>query len=207
MKKLAGVGSGALGAAPSIAQLARSFGDHAASLLAPLLRLKNGFYAFESALHVFPDVTAGGERGLLEWNATELWRGEYAGMADGAVYFAEDVFGAQFCVREHAVCTFDPETGEFETIARDLDEWATAVLDEYSLLTGFPLAHEWQTQHGMLPAGSRLVPKQPFVLGGEFALENLHALDAVKGMKFRADIAVQVRDLPDGASVELKVID
>jgi hypothetical protein len=45
------------------------------------------------------------------------------------------------------------------------------------------------------------------VLGGEFSVENLHAVEAVKGMKYRGSIAVQLRDLPDGTPVKLNVID
>jgi hypothetical protein len=128
-------------------------------------------------------------------------------MAEGATYFGEDVFGVQFCIRDGAVCTFDPETGAFEVMARDLEEWASHVLDDYGMWTGHPIAHEWQAEHGQIPLGSRLVPITPFVLGGDFAVANVHALDAVKGMQFRASIAVQIRDLPDGAKVELRAVD
>jgi hypothetical protein len=192
---------------PDRARLAEAFGAPVASLLGEVLELRNGFYAFESALHVFSDRSAGNERGLVEWNARELWRGDYDGLADGAVYFAEDVFGTQFCARENAIYTFDPETGEFEAMAGSLEEWASEILDDYESLTGSPLAHEWQVAHGPIPIGSRLVPMRPFVLGGEYEVENLRAMDAVKSMKFCASIAVQIRDLPDGAAVELRLVD
>jgi hypothetical protein len=44
----------------------------------------------------------------------------------------------------------------------------------------------------------------PFVLGGEFVLDNMYMADAVEGMRFRADIARQIKDLPDGAEIKLK---
>jgi hypothetical protein len=172
-----------------------------------MLSLKNGFYAFEGALHVYSDGGAPGEPGLVEWNADDLWKCEYQGMAKGLLCFAEDVFGMQFCLKDGGVSRFDPETGHVEAVASDPEHWAEMILGDHELWTGFRLAHDWQVKHGPLPIGSRLVPITPFVLGGEFTSKNLHALEAVKGMRYRASIAVQIRDLPDGASVNLRVID
>lgn len=45
------------------------------------------------------------------------------------------------------------------------------------------------------------------MLGGEFVLDNLYLADAVEGMKLRADIASQIRDLPDGAQIKFSVED
>ncbi len=38
-------------------------------------------------------------------------------------------------------------------------------------------------------------------------MENLYALNAVEGMRVRADVAGQTRHLPDGTVVRLKVVD
>src|SRR4051812_6689365 len=68
-----------------------------------LLRRRNGFYAFESALHVFP---FGREEGVLDletWNVASTWRDEYAGQMDGCLVFAEDTFGFPFCIESGAV--------------------------------------------------------------------------------------------------------
>jgi hypothetical protein len=194
-------------AAVSAHRLADAFGKENSEALRPLLDRKNGFYAFESALRVYPDLGTPNEKGIIEWNDQDLWRGEYDGLADGGLFFAEDVFGGQFCLKDQRICTFDPETGAFETMASDLEDWAGKILDDFSLWTGHQLGHTWQLAHGTIPAGFRLLPKIPFVLGGEFSNENLHAIEAVRGMKFRASIAVQIRDLPDGAEVVLASID
>jgi hypothetical protein len=50
----------------------------------------------------------------------------------------------------------------------------------------------------------RLLPKTPFVCGGKYQLDNLYSVEEVKGMQFRASIANQIRDLPDGSDVVLK---
>jgi hypothetical protein len=187
--------------------VAGRFGSKTAKNLGPLLELANGFYAFEQALHVFADVSNSNEKGLFDWNNETLWRRDYDGMADNAVFFAEDVFGTQFCIREGGVATFDPETGRFEKMAADVEAWAGAVCEDYQFWTGHKVAHEWQAKHGSIALGARLIPKVPFVLGGEYSTENLHPLEAVKAMRYRASIAVQIRDLPDGSPVVLHVGD
>lgn len=175
--------------------------------LASLLSRCNGFYAFESALHVRAAGPTGGEPSVQEWNSEELWRSAYGAMSEGHLFFAEDAFGGQFSIKDEQVFTFDPETGDAVALSSSLEDWADQVLFDYEVLTGFPVAHDWQQIHGALPAGARLVPKQPFVLGGEYAVENLHALDAAESMLYRAEIAVQIRDLPEGASVTFKVVE
>jgi hypothetical protein len=175
--------------------------------LAALLTKVNGFYAFESALHVFPAGRAEHTMGLRRWNDDHLWRSGYEDLAEGYLFFAEDVFGCQFAIKNETVFSFDPETGESVAIAETLEGWAAALLEDYEVNTGYPLAHDWQLRNGVLLDGLRLVPKRPFVLGGEFSVENLYALDSVKGMRLRAELAVQLRDLPEGATVNFTVVE
>ena len=176
--------------------------------LRELLARCNGFLAFESALHVFPLTASRADVVTLEaWNAQDLWRNGYEGLADGLVFFAEDIFGGQFALSPHGVVSFNPETGEVAYVADSLESWASRILDDYELLTGFPLAHSWQQRHGQLPAGQRLLPKRPFVLGGGFSVENLYPLDSVEGMRLRAELATQIANLPEGAAVTFKIIE
>lgn len=188
-------------------QLEHYLDKRTANELQLLLQMKNGFYAFEGALHVFADFGNANEKGLLEWNQDDLWRKYYEGMAENAVFFAEDVFGTQFCIRNGQIATFDPETAAFETIAVNIKEWAQLILDDYEFWTGYKIAHDWQMQYGPIPIGRRLVPTTPFVLGGSYSVANVRAIDAIEGMNYRASIAVQIRDLPDGTQVTLRVID
>ena len=45
------------------------------------------------------------------------------------------------------------------------------------------------------------------MLGGEYDVSNVYALDAAVGMELRGELAVQLRDLPDGAKVTYRVVD
>jgi hypothetical protein len=172
--------------------------------LADMLNLINGFYAYESALFVRPLHNAVPPLGLLEWNARDCWVTNYPDDLSDVLFFAEDVFGGQYCIRKGSICTFNPETGVFEEMNTSLDAWANDVITDHNFRTGFSLAHSWQVQNAPLQPGRRLIPKVPFVLGGKYEVNNLHSLDEVNGMLFRASIANQIRDLPDGAEIVLK---
>jgi hypothetical protein len=174
--------------------------------LAELLSLTNGFWAYESALLVRPLRNAAAPVGIEEWNDPALWKSSYGGGLSNVLCFAEDAFGVQYCLRNGAVCTFDPETGLFEDVAPTLAGWAELVVQDADFRTGYPLAHDWQTRNGPLHPGKRLLPKVPFVLGGKFEIDNLYECIDVDGMLFRASIANQIRDLPDGAQIVLDLV-
>jgi hypothetical protein len=176
------------------------------SELFSMLAKKNGFYAFETALHVLP-VTSDPGSGLAGWNSQALWRSGYLDLAEHLFFFAEDIFQDQFCFspKHDGVLRFHAETGEATLMADSLEEWAGGVLSNYEVETGWPLAHEWQAKNGPLSLGKRLMPKIPFFLGGEYKIDNLWAGDPIKGMRFKADLAIQTRDLPEGARVKLRV--
>lgn len=173
--------------------------------LAEILNARNGFFAFEGALRFFPSRSVPVSYGMIEWNGQDLWRFEYNDLTQGCLFFAEDIFGGQFAVVNEKICTFDSETGQIVEVAADFDRWAALILADYEVLTGYQLAREWQVKHGKLAGRDRLVPKTPFVLGGDFALPNLVAIDAVKGMRARGNLARQIRDLPDGAKIRYEV--
>jgi hypothetical protein len=203
IEELLGLAGPALGEAPGIE--AESVDADVEQELMAMLAEVNGFYAFEAALHVFP-VKSGEHMDLVRWNSSNLWRDAYGPLAEDLIFFAEDAFGGQFALSENGVVSFDPETGDAEFIAATLEGWAGQLLADYEMLTGFPLAHEWQELFGALPLGARLLPKTPFVLGGEFAVNNLFAAGAVEGMRMRGDIALQLRDHPDGTTVVYRVV-
>lgn len=192
---------------PELTEGLRGLAGSLADDLLRMLRQRNGFYALESALHVFPTRSSQEEIGLDDWNENTLWRNDYKGLADGCLFFAEDVFGGQFCIKNNHIYTFDPETGALAYLADDIEGWAKAIISDYDVLTGYSLAHQWQKQNDQLPAKKRLLPKLPFVAGGRFVLDNLYLADAGEGMRFRADIANQIKGLPDGAQIKFNVTD
>jgi Protein of unknown function DUF2625 len=170
-----------------------------------LLTALNGGYAFESALHIFGTGNDRPDWSIASWNQPTSWRDEYQTLNPAGTMFAEDVFGGQFVLCEGGVATFDPETGELEMMADSLEGWAEELLDDYDFYTGQSLAHDWQQLHGVLLDKQRLVPKIPFVFNGEFETANLAAVDALRSMKARADLALQLLNHRDGTKVKLHV--
>lgn len=175
-----------------------------------LLSMRDGFYAFEGALLVRPFHDTPTVLGLVTWNSFDLWKSQYPDTdADIQCYtfFAENIFGEQFFLAYDWVGKFDPETGESHRIADNLDAWAGEVLADCDYLTGHGLAHQWQKMHGRLPEGSRLIPKVPFVLQGEFDVSNLVAKLELEAITIRAQLASQLLGLKDGETITFEIMD
>lgn len=170
-----------------------------------LLTARNGFYAFESALHVFPAGETENGLSLSEWNSFGLWKSHYGEDISSVVFFAEDIFGEQFAIKDSKIHRFDSETYEFSYISESLELWAREVLEDYENQTGYTSAHKWQNIYGPIPPGYRLIPKMPFILDGSFEIDNLRVDDPVHAMHFRAELANKIRNLPDGATIEIQI--
>ncbi|WP_050030708.1 hypothetical protein [Verrucomicrobium sp. BvORR034] len=175
--------------------------------LCDLLLRKNGFYAFEAALLVRPFGESLTPISLDPWNKPDLWLDAYRLDLPELYFFAEDVFGGQFALSKDGVVSFDPETGKLERVSSSLEGWAEGLLDDYDYFTGYSLASAWQKEHGCLPMGSRLIPKQLFVLGGDFESSNLMCVKDVRGMRSRGFFATELKDVPDGGQVTFELVD
>jgi hypothetical protein len=130
------------------------------SELLSMLQRKNGFYAFDSALHVFPITSQPvGGKNLAEWNSDSLWRSDYGDLTSRLLFFAEDVFQDQFCLSSSGVLRFNSETGGTKPFADSLENWAEVLLRDYNQATGWILAKTWQAEHGPLAPGNESCPK------------------------------------------------
>ena len=155
--------------------------------LCALLELKNGFYAYGGALLVRALSCTEQPIGITQWNKVALWNTAFQdNTIQAAICFAEDVFGSQVCLMDNAVYHFDPETGTFKKVGDSLDEWATGVASDSDFETGEPLLRQWEQLHGTLRSGEKLTPKQPFVLNGQFSIENLYTMQDHESMTYRA---------------------
>jgi hypothetical protein len=109
----------------------------------------------------------------------------------------------QYCLSASGVLRFNAETGGTKLMADSLENWANIILRDYDHETGWRFASRWQVENGPFPPGKRLMPKIPFFLGGAHSMENLWAGDAVEGMRFKADLAMQTRNSPDGTQIRI----
>lgn len=200
---LLGIASAPLGPAEAVSSAALLEASDGMRAVMSVLRRRNGFYAFESALLFRPLSSCGSVRGIIEWNSPAGWRAAYGDAARGITFFAEDIFAVQFGITASGVVSFNPETAEIIELTKTLNEWVGAVLSDYAELTGWPLAREWQATHGPIPPGKRLLPRKPFVLGGEYEVENLVAVDEQEAITKLGRLYAQIARLPDGQSVTL----
>lgn len=172
--------------------------------LKALLQSRNGFSAFESALVVFPSRDSMGVPGIHEWNDLAGWRYHYQDvMASEDCCFAQDLFGLQFVIGKSGVARLNPESGNVVFYAKSIEGWAKRLLENYEEDTAWPLAHEWQILNGVLPPHMRLLPKVPFILGGEYEADNLVAVECHQAMGYWSKLCNAVRNVPDGQSVSL----
>jgi hypothetical protein len=175
-----------------------------------LIGMRNGFVALESTLRLFPLCRdPSGLYDMAFWNSDSAWRSSYGELADGLWFFAENAIGEQFAIDQQkgGIVVFDPEAGERRHLADDLEDWAGIVLKDWPELTMHPVVMKWQELNGPLHLSQSLVPKTMFIAGGKYEAENLFAVDAVEAMRFRGDIALQIKDLPDGAKIRIRIVD
>jgi hypothetical protein len=205
IERLISVASAPLSLEPvCLPRLDASWADGRLAELAALLGRRNGFYCFESALLVLPAQRAVDHPGLLEWNAADGWRSLYSEVPASVIFFAQDLFAGQFGVSPDYVSRLDPESGALSRYAETLEEWAGKILDDFDAETGWPVARDWQKQYGPLQRGHRLLPRLPFILGGDYVAENLVSLPATEAMMKLGQLYQQVRGVPDGTPLTVR---
>lgn len=165
-----------------------------------------GGYFWDGSLLVRPLVALHDQpMDVVAWNERDLWKGRYGVALRSVTCFAEDVFGGQFGLTEGGnVVRFNPETGETAPFAASLQEWATQVANDADFETGVPVLKSWERAHGRLKSGCRLLPRQPFFLGGDYVAENLVEKRDVDAMLVRAELWEVTRDIPDGSKIVIR---
>lgn len=164
-----------------------------------ILEAKNGFYAFESALHFFSDQ----EIKLI----SRLMKNKYPyDGAENCLFFANDVFGNLYCFNadKRSIYLLDLESGSMDKFGSTFEDWSENILNDYDYMTGYTIAHDWQKRNGSLKSHERLFPKMPFVFGGEYSTDNLVLKNELEVIDSKYNIYKQIKNIVDG---ELIVID
>jgi hypothetical protein len=169
-----------------------------------LLREKNGFLAFESALLIMPSIKQHCLPGISDWNAPEGWRRYYEHIDRVTLFFAQDIFAGQFGITSDGIIRLDPETGEVSEHSNSLEDWASKILSNYDYETGWSVGKKWQGINGSLSYEYRLLGKVPFVLGGDYKAENLVKINIVEAMEKLGRLNQQIKGIPDGEKITIK---
>ncbi len=137
-------------------------------------------------------------------NVNRILTNEYQDIIDGLVSFGQDIFGNQFCfeISSRKIVFFDSETGERKNLALNFSNWIDVIYSDFDYFIGLNVLKKWSSINA-LAFNERLYPKIPFIMGGEFAVDNLFAASFPNFIVDYANIAKQVFNLPDGTRIKL----
>jgi hypothetical protein len=161
----------------------------------------NGFILHEGAVHFRGACLA------PEWHSLRAaWRGSnafhtfYPDVRPSDIPFAQDQVGDQFLIREGVVLRLFAETGEVERLADGLQDFFSRLRSDVEGFLNVGLGHRMQP-------GQLLHAYPPFCFRESGAGASLAPLPASEVILFHADLARQIRDVPDGGRVEFKLRD
>ena len=101
-----------------------------------------------------------------------------------------------------------PEEWSCEQVARNEEEYAALSRND-EFRTDWEMAclvELARAKLGPVPDGRCYCLKQPAVIGGSYAAENLGTISMDELIAFSGDMAEQVKDVPDGGQVRIEVV-
>ena len=101
-----------------------------------------------------------------------------------------------------------PEDVYCEVIAESITEYNELITDDEFLDDWFmsAMVEEAKKSLGTLEHGNKYHMVIPGILDGEYGGTNIKTAPFVEIIKFSGDLGKQIKDLPDGAKIELKVM-
>jgi hypothetical protein len=164
-----------------------------------ILSQVNGFILHEGALHVR------GASSDPEWHSLRVaWQGPksfaalYPDVRKTDIPFAQDMVGDQFLLRDGAVVRLAAETGEIEPMCDSLQKFFDGVRNDIETFLNAGLTHK-------LKPGELLYAFPPFCFNNEGEKISLSPISAWGLISAHADLARQIRDVPDGEKIKIKV--
>lgn len=102
-----------------------------------------------------------------------------------------------------------PEDVYCEIVAEDKEELDILSKDQEFLEDWYmqTLVEQSKEHLGSLPENNKYYLVIPGALGGDYAISNINIAPLVELIRLSGDIGKQIKDLPDGAKVKLKVVD
>jgi hypothetical protein len=176
------------------------------SALAETLRMKNGFVSDDSAIHV---------RGACnepEWHSLRYaWDGPHSlhelfpSVQVTDIPIAEDCFGDQYLLRDHLVAHLSGESGELEVLPMGWDEFIAHAKRPPVDFLGAQELQRFHREGGTLSPGQSLSVYPPFVARSETP-RSLRAILRLERILWLADFARQIRSIPDGGQIKIRVV-
>jgi hypothetical protein len=170
-----------------------------------LLSLHNGLTAFEGGLRIF-GTNPGILPTLQEWNKQEGWRSTYKSLIKrDLLFFAEDAFGNQFAYDNEKIVYFNAEIGRATPFADSFSDWLSIILEDPFDTLQLMFFRTWIEKGDQLKPSEHLCPVYPFVVKSDPPLTQIYRVDSAEDMSYKGSFAYQIKDVPDGAQIKIKV--
>lgn len=122
-------------------------------------------------------------------------------------FFSQDIFGNLMYFDDEGIGFFEIETGVKSILSSDFTELNNVIEKDFEFLTGINYLKDWQVVNNLtLKITDRLCPKIPFVLGGDYVSKNLYPKNSYLNWEFNSDLALQIKETPDGTPFQINVI-
>jgi hypothetical protein len=162
-----------------------------------MLTVENGFILSHGALHV---------RGACqspEWHSLRAamfgpmaFHHHYRSVLPSDIPFAQDMFGDQYLIRGKEILKLSAESDDLEPFAKSLKAFVNALDDNIEEYLNVSLDFDLQP-------GQLLLAWPPFVVASESSPQ-LKAIDGAEVISLHAEIARQIRDMPDGGTFSVQ---
>ncbi|QLB12915.1 hypothetical protein EV697_102415 [Bisgaardia hudsonensis] len=160
-----------------------------------ILSIKNGFELFEGCMRFLPwDLNT--SRNILSWNnyISSLFHTDL-------FFFSDNVLGEGFCFKGYEIGRFDFETCEFEFIASNMENFIKSLFSDFNYFSAYSIGITWQRYYRKIGFDEVLMPKIPFVLGGDYDVNNLYLSTINKGLRIKNELYNKVKNINDGERV------
>ena len=172
------------------------------------LASRNGFVAFGGGLHV---------RGAVldpEWHSIRAALDGpsalhvlFGALTPADIPFAQDALGDQFVLRDGLVYHLHAEAGNLEPLHVDFDSFLERCAADPVHYLGLQPLLNFQIHGGKLAPGQLLSVYPPFLVDTGKSERSYAAISAIQVLTSLSRFASEVRDLPDGTAVRIKVRD
>lgn len=175
--------------------------------LRQLLDVVNGYVAYDSGLHVRGACHTPAWHSLRSaWIGDESIHRLFPVVKVDDIPFAQTALGDQFILRDGLVWRLTAETGDLHPTGQSLEAFDSAVRAEPDEVLEIGPLREFQLRGGRLEPGQLLCVMPPRVLNAARDV-SYKAVPADDLLRFLADFARQIKDVPDGTWIELTSID
>ncbi len=169
-----------------------------------LKEVSNGGFFFDRSLHLYGFCTSPNFHSIAFIN--QFIHHEFGVLTKGNIFFGQDIFGNQFSFTQQGITLFNIETSESDFLAANFSEWLKVLEKDLDYLTGYTFLKKWEIENKVLEYNQRLCAKKPFVIGGVYESANLYAQYFPTYISSNANIARQVKEIPDGSEIRLKIV-